>query len=366
LSQYKSLLKKIVFYLNKHTFVFSILVTSLFIILSVGLGWYNNRLVLPTTNPIARYTAEPSNPLSFMSNWDGPDYLRIAKQGYSDVSEASFFPLYPLLIGVINLVISSPLYGALAISWASLIGATYYYLCIVKQLFKIDQNLVALKSVLFFLFFPTSIFLAATYTESLFAFLALAAIYFALNRRNLIAGLFVLLATATHLDGVFILLLVAMILLEEKVQIQKIIVGMLLGSIGLLCYMLYLAKRFDSPLSFILSQKGHGWLNHHYTELFTSVDFFNLVFIFLLIITIYYWWNKRRSFSYYSLLFLLIPIMGNQFGGFNRYVLVAFPLQFMAYDYLKDKYMIYSLALGGMGIIWAYFTLQYAGGYIGG
>jgi hypothetical protein len=58
--------------------------------------------------------------------------------------------------------------------------------------------------------------------------------------------------------------------------------------------------------------------------------------------------------------------MGNQFGGFNRYVLVAFPLQFMAYDYLKDKYMIYSLALGGMGIIWAYFTLQYAGGYIGG
>jgi hypothetical protein len=97
-----------------------------------------------------------------------------------------------------------------------------------------------------------------------------------------------------------------------------------------------------------------------------TVDFFNVVFICLLIIAIVYWWHRRRSFAVYSFLFLLIPIIGNQFGGFNRYMLVAFPVQFMAYDYLKKKNLTYSLTLAFMGIIWAYFALQYAGGYIGG
>jgi hypothetical protein len=83
-------------------------------------------------------------------------------------------------------------------------------------------------------------------------------------------------------------------------------------------------------------------------------------------LAVIYWWNRKRSFSIYSGLFLLIPFAGGQFGGFARYCLMVFPVQFMLYDYLKDKRVLYPLVIAGFAVGWTYFLLQYAGGYIGG
>lgn len=351
---------------NRHTLVLALIVSIVFIIVAVGLGWYNNKLIPLTTNPIARYTAEPSNPLSFMSNWDGPDYINIAKFGYQNVSQANFFPVYPILIHVINKLLFSLLNSALLISWVSLVGAIFYYIKVLKKLFKFNNNVDTLKALALFVLFPTAIFLVAAYTESLFAFFALAAIYYALERKYLLTGLLMTIGCIINLDGVFVLALVCLILLEQKVKLQKAATTLLIGLIGLAGYAYYLFVKFHHPRAFIFAQKSHGWLNHNYHELLNTVDFFNVVFLCLLVVAVVYWWRKRRSFSFYSLLFILIPVIGNQFGGFNRYVLMAFPLQFMAYDYFKDKHLSYSFLLALMGIIWAYFTMQYAGGYIGG
>lgn len=363
-------LQKLSHYLKKllsdHTLLLSLLIAASLIIVSTGLGWYNNKVVPVTTNPIARYTAEPNNPLSFMSNWDGPDYISIAQKGYQNVSQASFFPLYPLLIHILTKLINSPLISALIISWFCLVGAIYFFIKILRKLFKTENNLMSLKGLIFFVLFPTSVFLVATYTESLLAFLSLGAIYYALNRKYLYCTAFMIVACAVHLDAILVLILVCLLLLEEKVHVSKVILSFILSLLGLITYSVYLQDKFASPLAFILSQKSHGWLNHHYTEIFQSINFFNIVFICLLILAAVYFWQRRRSFSYYSLLFLLIPIIGNQFGGFNRYVLLAFPVQFMAYDYLKNKHLAFSLTMAMMGIIWAYFALQYTGGYIGG
>ncbi len=353
--------------LNKNTLLLAIVITAGLLILTVGLGWYNNKVVLSTTNPIARYTLEPNNPLSFMSNWDGPNYISISKSGYVNKSLASFFPLYPLLILLFNIVIKSPLDSALLVSWLSLVGAIYFYIKILRRIFNVSSNISALKGLAFFVLFPTAIFLVATYTESLFALLSLAAIYFALNKKYLAVGVFSFLGCLTHLDGLFVVILACLILLEEKVEKIKAGLAFLIGFLGLAAYGIFLDIKFKSPLAFIIAQqKSHGWLNLHYSELFQSVNFFNIVFIILLILAIIYWWQRRRSFSYYSILFLLIPLIGNQFGGFNRYMLVAFPVQFMAYDYFKNKNVSYAYLLAFMAIIWTYFTLQYTGGYIGG
>lgn len=352
--------------LNKHTLLLAVIVSICLIGVAVGLGWYNNKVVPLSTNPIARYISEPSNPLSFMSNWDGPNYISLAVHGYQSLNQAIYFPLYPLLIRLVHMIISSPLDSALLVSWVCLVGAVYFYIKILKQIFSIKDNLMTIKGLLFFVLFPTAVFLVATYTASLVTFTALAAIYFALNRRYLLAGLFALSCAVSNTDGIFSVLLVCLILLERKVSIQKVFLTLIISSLGLAGYSYFLYRKFASPFAFILSQKSHGWLNHHYTEIFQSADFFNLVFVCLLIIAIFYWWHRRRSFSIYSFLFLLIPIVGNQFGGFNRYMLVAFPVQFMAYDYLKKKNLTYTLVIVLMSIVLAYFTLQYAGGYVGG
>ena len=351
-------------HLIKRDIYLAIFIALVFIVGGLSLGWYNNRVVNPNTDPVALYTLEPGNHLSFMSNWDGPNYIYLATHGYSDTSLTNFFPLYPLLIHILNLVISSPLDCALLISWASLIGLIYFYLKIMKTLFK-KTGSDAVRASLFLLLFPTAIFFLATYTESLLAFLALGSIYYALKKNYAYAALFAIPMSATHITGIFVLGLIALILWEEKAKLIHTIATVAVGSLGLIAYMAYLNMKFKQPLAFITSQKSHGWLANSFSGL-SSISFFNIVFIILLILAAIYWWKKRLSFSLYSLMFLLIPVVGQQFGGFNRYVLMAFPVPLMLYKYTEKRSNLYLLTMVMTSIAWTYFLFQYAGGYIGG
>lgn len=364
--EFKNQLNKLKNKIIKRDVLLAITIAFGLIVLGSFMGWYNNKIIPANQLPIAHYSLEKNNPLSFMANWDSPDYINIAKHGYTEVSISNYFPLYPITIRLVKLIINSWLDSALLIAYLSLIGAVYFFLKILKLLFNIKNNTEAIRGLVFFGLFPTAVFLIAAYTESLFAFLALGAIYFALKNKYLPAAFFALLCTATHITGIFVLILMIMILLEQKLKISKIIISFIVGSVGLLSYMFYLWDKFKKPLAFITSQESHGWLKYGESRLITTVDLYNVVFIILLIISTIYWWRKRKSFSIYSFLFLLIPIVGKQFGGFNRYVLMAFPIQLMLYGYLKDKRIGYLLTVVLFAISWSYFLFQYAGGYIGG
>lgn len=362
----KSRLKRLVDYVMGNDVWLSIAMAMAIIALGLFLGWYNNRVVSMNQAPHAHYMLEPGNPLSFMSNWDGPNYLDIAAHGYHQLSSTNFFPLYPLVIRIVNLVIPSLLDSALLVTWVSFAGALYFYLKIVKHLFRIKDNAEAIRGVIFFALFPTAIFMLATYTEALFACLALGTIYFALRKKWLIAAFFAMFSTATHITGVLLIVLLALILLEEGIGKTKVLLAAAIASLGIISYAVLLWKYFYQPIAFITSQKSHGWLQHGFSNFFNSLNIISAVFIVLLLVTAVYWWPKRKSFSIYALLFILIPLAGREFGGFNRYVLVAFPLQLMLYGYLRGKKTIYPLALALSAIGWSYFMLQYAGGYVGG
>jgi hypothetical protein len=129
--------------------------------------------------------------------------------------------------------------------------------------------------------------------------------------------------------------------------------------------MYFLFARFGNPLLFVTSQRAHGWLQYGYFNLVVSMDLFNAVFIVLILLAVWYWWSRRKSFAIYSLLFLAIPVIGKQYGGFNRYALVIFPVQLMLYKVLGKRQYAYSFVMIILGIAWAYTLLQYAGSYIG-
>ncbi len=329
------------------------------------MGSYNNRVVPTSNNPVAIYSLEPHNPLKFMAHWDSLNYITIANSGYSSTDLANFFPLYPLLIHVLSYLTGSPLYAGVIISWLCLIGIIYFYMQIIGLLFKDDLN-GRFKAAILLLLFPTAIFFLAVYTESLFAMLALGSIYFTLKKSYWLAGLLAAFMSATHITGLFVLALIGLIMIEDKVKLSRIILTLLTGSLGIIAYMFYLGEKFAQPFSFITAQKSHGWLASHYTNLLPSADLISLIFIILIIISAIYWWNKRRSLSIYGLLFLLIPIVGQQFGGFNRYVLMAFPIPLMLYGYSRHRPNLYIICVIGTSILWTYFLLQYSGGYIGG
>jgi Gpi18-like mannosyltransferase len=366
-NQIKSKLSKFVEFIEKHDLALAAIIVLMIVLSGLFIGYSNNGVVPTYPKAHYHYQEESSNGLSFTSNWDGVDYLHIARHGYGhNLFYANFFPLYPVIVYLLNLLIPSTLDSALLISWLCLIGAIYFYINICKQLLNTKDVHAKIGSILPFILFPSGVFLIATYSESLYALMALASIYFALNKKYLRSAILAMLCGLTHITGCFLLVLILLIMLEQKVRLLKVIESGLIGIAGLVSYMVYSAKEFNTPFAFIKSQENqHGWLKHDYFSLIGRADPLNILFIILLIAAIIYWRKRRKSFSIYCFLFLLIPLVGRQYGGFNRYVLMAFPVQFMIYEYTKNKPLLFNLSTIILAVIWTYFVLQYMGGYIG-
>ena len=70
-----------------------------------------------------------TNDLSIWTNWDGNNYIVIAREGYSNLGDQffAFFPLYPLLIRIIRFTfnISYP-YAGIIISRLSILLAIIF------------------------------------------------------------------------------------------------------------------------------------------------------------------------------------------------------------------------------------------------
>lgn len=121
--------------------------------------------------------------------WDQCDYgyyQKIAESGYSrSDGSTAFYPLFPWLLGLISYVSRSYLAAAIIASGiASIVAAI-----LLRRLVELDYPAsVAMRSVWFFLIFPTAYFLHVGYSESLFLALALACILAARVDRWCLAG----------------------------------------------------------------------------------------------------------------------------------------------------------------------------------
>ncbi len=351
---------------KRNDILIEVIATVLLIAIGFAAGMATDRVTTIAPYPGFHYTVEPHNPLSYMASWDAVDYISIARHGYSSFFWVNWFPLYPMAISLLDHLSPSVLISALIVSWASLVGAIYFYIKIVRRIFKFNSPWETIRAELLFVLFPTGVFLIAPFSESLFAFLSLSAIYFALQKRYLWAALLAMGSTATHITGVFVVALIGLILLEEHGQPKKIVMMMIGGGLGLFAYMTYLYVKYQKPLGFITTQRTyHNWTSKGWSNLITSASLLTIASIIAVILSAVYWWNKRKSFSVYSLLFLSIPIVGHQYGGFNRYILMAFPIPLMIYGYLRNKSLLYSLGASVAGMLWMYVVLQYAAGYIG-
>ena len=118
--------------------------------------------------------------------WDFGYYQKIAEFGYSrNDGSTAFYPLFPWLMGLVTYISKSYLAAGLIISGiASIIAAI-----LLRRLVRLDYPAgVAMRSVWFFLIFPTAYFLHVGYSESLFLALALACLLAARIQRWWWAG----------------------------------------------------------------------------------------------------------------------------------------------------------------------------------
>lgn len=101
--------------------------------------------------------------------WDAVRYLEVATRGYP-TQASGFFPLYPLLGNVIHRITGLPItWALLGVSNACFIAAALLLFDLARREFDDETALIAVASLAFF---PSTVFLSAPYSESLFVLLS--------------------------------------------------------------------------------------------------------------------------------------------------------------------------------------------------
>lgn len=185
--------------------------------------------------------------IKLWTHWDSYWYLVIAQNWYQTAGKDSlaivFFPLYPILIKIINFPIQN-------LEIASVLTAVFFSVTASIALFELSlmdyKKEVALKSVWFLNIFPTAYFLQAAYTESLFLTLSILSIYLIRKKYIFRGALFATLSSATRING---MLLLPTLLMETKSLKEKIIC-IFLAPLGFLFYLLINFLIFKKPILF--------------------------------------------------------------------------------------------------------------------
>ena len=143
------------------------------------------------------------------ARWDSVWYLAIAQGGYAHESQrTAFFPLYPLVLRPIGLVLGSDLVAGVLVSLLAFALA----LVLLHRLACLElDSTVARVTVMLIAFCPMAYFFSAVYSESLYLLLSVACLLQARLGRWASAGLLGGIAAASRNSG--ILLIVPVVLL---------------------------------------------------------------------------------------------------------------------------------------------------------
>jgi len=134
-----------------------------------------------------KYAPTPNRWFEPWDQWDFGYYQKIAEFGYeARDGSLAFYPLFPWLLRLVAYISGSYLAAGLIVSGIASVAAAV----LLRRLVQLDyDSAVALRSVWFFLIFPTAYFLHVGYSESLFLALALASVLAARVDRWGLAGL---------------------------------------------------------------------------------------------------------------------------------------------------------------------------------
>jgi hypothetical protein len=159
------------------------------------------------------YADSPASGPWFYARWDSPRYVEIAQDGYAEPRLAPHFPVYPLLMRLVDKILVEPLHltqGRDGYALAGLIVSGIMSLIAVLAMDALASDWLdpesALRAVFYLLIFPTAFYMAQVYSEATYLAFALSVLFFTYRRQWLPASLLITLAALTRTIGILLLI----------------------------------------------------------------------------------------------------------------------------------------------------------------
>lgn len=311
------------------------------------------------------------------AGFDGVYYLDIAQNDYAKSLTEAFFPVFPFIVSLFSWTKSLLISGLVLNRFLSLIVVYLFY-----KLARLDYSkLVAQKSLLLLLLFPTSFFLISFYNESLFLILILSSFLLARKQKWLFASLLAAIASGTRLVGVFMFPALLFELYQQKKLKPKYILIISISLLGIGLYMFHLYQKFGDPLRFLTIQPTFGasrssdklillyqvfwrYLKMLFTTdplspLFFRVSLEFIAGLFTPIILFLARHKVRLSYLIFGWLAYITPTLTGTFSSLPRYVLVIFPIYlYLAQKLSKKNYLIWACISATLLFFSAFFFLS--------
>ncbi len=299
---------------------------------------------------------DPGNGLQLitetLNGWDGHWYLEIVRKGYprnipADITyfqpeaRAAFFPLYPNLVRVVDVLLpGNQVAASLALN---LVLGAFVILLIGLIAQRLFGNKVSERTMILLSLFPGSFVLSHVYSEATLLVLAALCFLCLMDKRWFLAGVFAALATASRPNGLALVAAcgVACLVAIFEERDWKSIIAPVLAPLGYVGYMVFLRFHTNEPWAWFRVQR-EAWqegtsfggtalrstfdfLRHPLTSPTDVMTTASLVAVVLLIIAAY----KKRlpwMFSAYCAAVLFLMVLPATVTARPRFIFTAFPL----------------------------------------
>ena len=313
------------------------------------------------------------------ANWDAQHYLLLSYYGYyeNNISSA-FYPLYPFLIRIVNIVFNNIYLSAFVLTTILNYSFCYYFY---KYSRHYLQKKEALWSLVLVLCFPAAFYMTAFYAEALFLFLLFGFLYYYEIKKSNLSLIFIFLLPLSRGQAVFVLaamLLYVFIQLfkNKNIDIKKQYYNLVAFILGWISYFLFfyfatgdLFAGMKSQNNFIFENSIGNILNpFHFIEyLFSSIkvsqnaplfnSFFSSytnslidkIFVIASIVGLFFVYKSKKTLwiFLYFMLFYPVASMGNG-GSFIRFSLLLAPILALALwkDYSNRKRILQLISFG--------------------
>jgi hypothetical protein len=373
------------------------------LVIPVAIALLSRAIVLVAADLVMRFAlvnrhsyVEPyTGPMSIWQRKDAIWYVAIAQSGYNyspvAASRANFFPLFPLLVHIVEPVfaifpLSNPYVEAgMLITWVAFALACVGLYRLAAERFG---ERVAVMSVLLLALFPFSLYYGAVYSESIYLVLAVWA-FIAIERRNWwMAGALAGLAGASRPPGLLVGACVGLAYLIDWYRMRRPlrfdILALALAPAGTAAYMLYCWVRWGDPLAYVKTSRA-GWgggrlqfgavrfaanLLRHPTSILaggrqTEIDVVALLLMLcFLALSVLVLRLLGPTYAFFVVASILAPVLDMpNVNGFGRYLSVVFPVFIVVAYLLRGRPWVAACLSVVSGVLLIIFAAWFIGGY---